>query len=200
MWLQFKWGQLSTLAVKLESPVMPFRNYRCGSLPLSLLNWLIWYPGEYFHRIPRVTSNQEPLGQKQRPQEQSTYQVPGSWFLNAILKEQETRAPWIPSLRQGRYKMSLDILLFQKARKYSNTNGSMSKRHRRSLEGTLTGPIWDNLSIEKNNENGLTNIITKEFHGPRRYSKKGLEERKCFFIEKRQLIKCTRDNRIGSPF
>lgn len=57
---------------------------------------------KYFHRIPRATSSQEPVGQKQRPQELSTYLVPGSWFLNAIPQEQETWAPYIPILgREG---------------------------------------------------------------------------------------------------
>lgn len=70
------------------------------------------------------------------------------------------------SLWQGRYKMSLDILLSQKARQCSHTNGDMSKRHRCYLEWTPTGQMWSNLSIKKSNDNGLTNQLTKEFHEP----------------------------------
>lgn len=88
----------------------------------------------YFNKAPQVIqmciSSEEPLGQEQRLQKQSAYLVPGSRFLNAFLHEKETRVPWIPSLCQGRYKISLDILSSQKARKSSNTNGDTSKRHR----------------------------------------------------------------------
>lgn len=80
---------------------------------------------------------------------------PGSWFLNAVLHKKETRDPWILSLWQRRHMMNLDILLSHKARRYSNTNGDMSERHRSYLEGTPIGHTWDNLSIKKNN--GLIN-------------------------------------------
>lgn len=87
--------------------------------------------------------------------------------LNAILQKRKAgllgeTADSRPS--QGRYKMSLDISLSQEARKYSNTNGDMSKGHRSSPEGTFSGHIWDNLSIKKNSANGLTYSVTKEFH------------------------------------
>lgn len=67
--------------------------------------------------------------------------------------------------------MNLDILLSHKTRRYSNTNGDMSERHKSYLEGTSIGHIWDSLSIKKNN--GSINLVTKEFHVSTMILKKG---------------------------
>ena len=74
------------------------------------------------------------------------------------------------------------------------------QRHRRHLEGTPTDQMWDNLSIKKNNDNGLTNKITKKFRESTMMLKKGGRGEKYFFREGCQLIKCTRNDRIRSPF
>lgn len=89
--------------------------------------------------------------------------MPSAWilFLNAILHKKkngslEKQLSSIQVLGSEKYMMSLDILLSQKTRKCSNTNGVKVEKTQNYLEGVPTGQIWDNYignELQKNSMN-----------------------------------------------